>query len=288
MSQPLPPSAPLLVEGLPGASTSTLSALAGRPVPRPDADGVRAALTEDHLSVFNLTGSAVSTTVAVPSAGTERVLFEGRQTVTSDGTSLEVGLDAASAELLAPRMTLSPLTGRRLPSGLVAEVVDAATVRLSGASCRARVAGQGRSAVATVRGTGTVRLTGATAYPVDDLALGRTVFPTNPLPAGMSDPRAAVDGDPHTAWTPGPKGRMVVDLGASVEFTEVSAEWTGGRVPAGRVEVSDDGVSYRGAGTLSGPGPRRNLGVRATARYVALATDAAGAGGARLVSLSVR
>jgi hypothetical protein len=283
------PAAPLLVEGLPGASTSTLRALAARPVPRPDADGVRAALTEDHLSVFNLTGSPVSTTVAVPSTGTERVLFEGRQTVTSDGTSLEVALDAASAQLLPPRLTLRPLSGRRLPSGLVAEVVDGATVRLSGASCQVRVTGQGRSAVATVRGgrgAVTVRLSGATAYPLDDLALGRTVFPTDPLPAGMSDPRAAVDGDPHTAWTPGPKGRMVVDLGASVQFTEVSAEWTGGRVPAGQVEVSDDGVTYRTAGTLTGSGPRRTLGVKATARYVALATDTAG--GARLVSLSVR
>ncbi|WP_435178905.1 discoidin domain-containing protein [Actinacidiphila sp. bgisy145] len=282
------PSAPLLVEGIPGASARTLAGLAAGPVPRPDADGVRAALTEDHLSVFNLTGEAVSTTVAVPAAGSGRVLFEGRQTVTADGTALEVSLGAASAALLAPRLTLQPLAGRKLPAGLIAEVVDGATVRLSGASCQVRVTGQGANAVATVRGTVTVRLPGATAFPVDDLALGRTVFPTNPLPAGMSDPRAAVDGDPHTAWTPGPHGRMVVDLGASAAFTEVRAEWTGGRVPAGRVEVSDDGVAYRSAGTLSGSGQHRALALAATARYVALATDAPAAGAARLVSFSVR
>jgi hypothetical protein len=282
------PSAPLLVEGIPGASTSTLRELAGRPVPRPDADGVRAALTGDHLSLFNLTGSPVSTTVEVPASGPARVLFDGRQTVTPDGTSLEAGLDAASAALLAPRLTLHPLTGRRLPSGLVAEVVDAATVRLSGASCRVLVTGQGRSSVATVRGTVTVRLPGADAFPVDDLALGRTVFPTNPLPPGMSDPRAAVDGDARTAWTPGPNGRMVVDLGASVAFTTVRAEWTGGRVPTGRVEVSDDGLTYRSAGTMTGSGTHRQLATGATARYVALATDASGTGAARLVALSVR
>ncbi|MFJ8025556.1 discoidin domain-containing protein [Streptomyces sp. NPDC096311] len=282
------PSGPLLVEGVPGASTSTLRGMAGRPVPRPDTDGVQAALTEEHLSLFNLTGSAVSTTVAVPSFGTSLVLFDGRQRVTSEGATLEVSLDAASAALLPPRLALHPLTGDRLPSGLVAEVVDGATVRLSGASCRVLVTGQGRSSMATVRDAVTVRLPGATAFPVGDLALGRTVFPTNPLPAGMSDPRAAVDGDPRTAWTPGPNGRMVVDLGASVAFTDVGAEWTGGRVPTGRVEVSDDGLTYRSAGTMAGSGPLRELTTKATARYVALATDASGAGTARLVALSVR
>jgi len=30
----------------------------------------------------------------------------------------------------------------------------------------------------------------------------------------MSDPDLAVDGDPATAWRPGPGGRMVIDLGA--------------------------------------------------------------------------
>ncbi|WP_328374688.1 discoidin domain-containing protein [Streptomyces sp. NBC_00440] len=282
------PSGPLLVEGIPGASASSLRELAGRPVPKPDTDGVRAALTEGHLSLFNLTGSAVSTTVEVPASGTGLALFEGRQTVTPDGLSLVAGLDAASAVLLAPRFTLRPLTGGRLPAGLVAEVLDGATVRLSGPSCRVLVTGQGRSSVATVRGTVTVRLSGATAFPVDDLALGRTVFPTNPLPPGMSDPRAAVDGDPHTAWTPGPNGRMVVDLGSSVAFSTVRAEWAGGRVPTGRVEVSDDGLTYRNAGTTTGSGALRQLTTRATARYVALATDTSGAGTAHLVALTVR
>ncbi|MFI6349209.1 discoidin domain-containing protein [Streptomyces sp. NPDC050560] len=284
------PAAPLLVEGLPGASAATLRDLAARPAPEAADDAVRAALTDDHLSLFNLGARAVTTTVRLPQARSRVALYEGRQTVTDDGTVYEAGLAAASAAVLAPRLTVRPLSGGRLPVGLWAEVVDAATVRLGGASCRVRVTGQGVSASATVRAgrTTTVRLRGATAYPLADLALGRTTFPTNPLPPGMSDPAAAVDGDPGTAWTPGPGGRMVVDLGARLRVRDLRAEWTGGRVPGLRAEFSDDGVSYRGAGRLTGHGRTRRLGTDTTARYVALATDASGGhGAARLVGFSV-
>ncbi|MGW3633219.1 hypothetical protein ACWD7F_24175 [Streptomyces sp. NPDC005122] len=56
--------------------------------------------------------------------------------------------------------------------------------------------GQGRGEMTEVRAgrTTTVTLRGAETYPLDDLALGRTVFPTDRLPPGMSDPSAAVDG----------------------------------------------------------------------------------------------
>ncbi|MFJ8000433.1 hypothetical protein ACIQ7D_25420 [Streptomyces sp. NPDC096310] len=60
-------------------------------------------------------------------------------------------------------------------------------MRLSGAPCALRVQAQwrGRGAVVTAGRTVTVVLAGATAHPLDDLALGRTVFPTSPLPEGM-------------------------------------------------------------------------------------------------------
>ncbi|WP_107482979.1 discoidin domain-containing protein [Streptomyces sp. M41(2017)] len=281
---------PLLAEGFPGISTDRLRALAHGAAPQAEDDSVRAALTEDHLSLFNLSEQQVTTRVGIPRSGARAVLFEGRQTLTADGSSYEADLDAATAELLPPRMEVSPAFGGKLPAGLRAEVVDAATVRFTGASCRLRVTGQGHTEVAEVRAgrTTTVTLRGAEAYPLDDLALGRTVFPTTPLPPGMSDPSAAVDGDPHTAWTPGPDGRMVVDLGAERPVREVRTEWTGGRVPGQNVELSSDGLTYTQAGRLTGHGTSRLLATSATARYVALATDAGKRGDARLTSISVR
>ncbi|MEU3983248.1 discoidin domain-containing protein [Streptomyces sp. NPDC026672] len=284
------PAAPLLVEALPGATAARLAELARAAAPQADDDAIRAALTEDHLSLFNLSERPVSTRVRIPGARSRAVLFEGRQTLTADGTDYEADLDAATALLLAPRLTLRPIPGERLPVGLRAQVVDAATVRLDGPSCRVRVTGQGQDEVAVVRAgrTTTVTLRGAVAFPLDDLALGRTVFPTSPLPPGMSDPAAAADGDPHTAWTPGPDGRMVVDLGAPVRVRDLRTEWTEGHVPALRAEYSTDGLTYTAAGRLAGHGRTRELALDAVARYVALATDAGERGGARLVRLALR
>jgi hypothetical protein len=281
---------PLLAEGYPGMSTDKLRDLARRDTPRAQDDGVRAALTEDHLSLFNLTDRRIATRVDIPQSGLRTVLFEGHQTLTADGSAYEAQLDAATAELLPPRVMLSPVLGRQLPVGLRAEVVDAATVRLTGPSCTLRVSGQNRTEVAVVRAgrTTMVTLRGAEAYPLDDLALGRTVFPTNPLPPGMSAPSAAVDGDPHTAWAPGPDGRIVVDLGAEHTVREIRTVWTGGHVPDLKAELSSDGLTYSQAGPLTGYGRTRELAVDATARYVALATDAWRRGDARLTSLSVR
>ncbi|MEV6262926.1 discoidin domain-containing protein [Streptomyces sp. NPDC051784] len=284
------PAAPLLAEGYPAASADELRDIARRDAPKAEDDRVRAALTEDHLSLFNLSGEAVTTRIAVPGSGSRRVLFEGRQTLTSDGSVLDASLDASTAELLAPRMVLAPVYGGRLPAGLRAEVVDAATLRLTGPSCEVRVTGQGHSEVAVVRAgrTTTVTLRDAEAYPLDDLALGATVFPNAPLPPGMSTPSAAVDGDPHTSWTPGPDGRMVVDLGAEHPVREIRTEWTGGRIPSLEAEFSTDGLTYTTAGRPTGTGRTRRLGTDATARYVALATDAGRKGDARLTRLTVR
>ncbi|MGW3853163.1 discoidin domain-containing protein, partial [Streptomyces fagopyri] len=284
------PASPLLAEGYPAVSADKLRELARGAAPQAQDDSVRAALTEEHLSLFNLSDQQVTTLIDIPQSGSPRTLFEGRQTVTIHGSSYEAHLDAGTAELLPPRMVVSALFGGGLPAGLRAEVVDAATLRLSGPSCRLKVTGRGRSEVAEVRAghTTTVSLRGAEAYPLDDLALGRTVFPTNPLPAGMSSPSAAVDGDPHTAWTPGPDGRMVVDLGAERPVREIGTEWTGGHVPGLKAEFSSDGVTYTQAGRLTGHGGSRRLTTNGTARYVALATDAGQRESARLTSLSVR
>ncbi|MGW7667025.1 discoidin domain-containing protein [Streptomyces sp. NPDC054775] len=283
------PAAPLLVEGLPNASADTLRRLAQGAVPQSQDDAVRVALTEDHLSLFNLSDRKITTRVDLPQDRSHVVLFEGRQTVTAQGSAYEAALDTATAVLLPPRLTLRPLSGGSLPVGLVAEVVDGATLRLTGPSCRIQVAGQGDNEVAVVRAgrTTTVSLRRADAYPLSDLALGRTVFPTNPLPPGMSDPSAAVDGDTETAWVPGSDGRMVVDLGAQLPIRSIRTEWTGGRLPALTAELSSDGISYTPAGRLTGHGRTRQLATDATARYVALATDASGKNDARLISLSV-
>ncbi|MET9255390.1 discoidin domain-containing protein [Streptomyces sp. NPDC003717] len=287
------PAAPVLVEGYAGTPTAALRALAGRAAPETGADGVRVSGADGYLSLFNLTGGPVTTGVRIPRTDSSTTLYQGTQTVTADGIRYDAELAPASAEVLAPRFRLTALTGRRLPPGLRATVVDGATLRLSGASCRVRVQAQGRSAVTDVRAgrTVTVVLHGATAYPSDDLALGRTVFPTGPLPEGMSDPAAAVDGDPHTAWLPGERGRLVVDLGSARGVAAVEAEWSSDAGPLARVAFSEDGVDYRDGGELRGRGQVRRLEAAATARYVAFETAPTGhrhGPAARLVRLSVR
>ncbi|MFJ8825136.1 discoidin domain-containing protein [Streptomyces sp. NPDC102467] len=284
------PAGPVLVEGLPGASATTLRALARQAAPRADDDAVRAALTDDHLSLFNLSDRSVTTQVDVAQTGARRTVFEGVQTVTRDGIAYTTELDAAAARLLAPRFSLTALSGRTVPTGLRVEVVDGATLRLSGPACRLRVEAQGHSAVATVRSgrATTVTLRGAARHPHDDLALGRNVFPTTPLPAGMSDPAAAVDGDQDTAWTPGPDGRLVVDLGAERALRTVEAEWNHGDAPAAQVELSRDGIAYRSAGSVGGHGRVRHLAVTGTARYISFKVAGAARSGTRLVRLSVQ
>lgn len=163
---------------------------------------VKAALTDDYLSLFNLSSDPVTTTVTIPGSRSDGIrLYAGVQTVIEPGTAYRAELSAASAVLVPARFVLS---GERVPAGLRAEVVDGLTVRLGGPSCHVTVSAQSRSLDATVREgrTTTVTVPGATAYPLADLALGRPAFPTAPLPPGMTGPNAAVDGDEGTAWPP--------------------------------------------------------------------------------------
>ncbi|MFD5073985.1 discoidin domain-containing protein [Streptomyces sp. NPDC058371] len=278
------PAESVLIEGLPGATPYELRTLAARRAPSVRSAQVKAALTDDHLSLFNLSPDAVTTTVTVPRAPSEPMrLYEGTQTVTGTGTEYHAEAAAASAVLLPPRLTLS---GDLVPAGLRAEVIDGSTVRLSGPACHVTVSAQGRSVEATVRTgrTTTVTVPRALAHPLADLALGRPTFPTAPLPPGMTDPKAAVDGDEGTAWTPGPDGRMVVDLGAEQHLTEVRTQWRDGQSPVAEAEFSRDGRTYSGAARLSARGVLR---ADRTARYVALRVVGPAGGRTALTALTV-
>ncbi len=283
------PAAPLLVEGFPGASADDLRTHAQGPAPAADDPAVRAALTDHHLSVFNLSGGAVGTRIAIPQSLRRVRVYEGEQTLTTEGTSYEAELDAAVAVLLPPRFTLTAVTGRSLPAGLRVRVDDGARLRLTGAACQVRIEGQGHSTVASVHAgrETTVTLRGAAAHPYADRALGRQVFPTAPLPEGMSDPAAAVDGDRHTAWTPGAGGRLVVDLGSVQPVRSVEAEWTTGSAPAAEITFSEDGIEYGAAVRVTGRGRVRAVDTTGSARYVSFEVDGSAARGERLVRLSV-
>lgn len=174
------PAAPVVVEGYPGVSAKTLRALARKASPTTGNKAIQVAFTEEHLSLFNLSGDAVTTTVDVPQSGAGRVVFQGDQTLTDSGTSYQAELLSAEALLLPPRFTVTPVSGvGRLPTGLRVQITDGATVRLSGAACHVRVEGQHRSEVAVVshgRET-TVRLHGATPSPSTTL---RSAAPCSP------------------------------------------------------------------------------------------------------------
>ncbi|MEW2544351.1 discoidin domain-containing protein [Streptomyces sp. NPDC047002] len=285
------PAEPFLAEGLPDGRPAAVRAAAARPAPRAADHAVLASTAGGHLSVFNLSGAPVRTTVSVPQDTRSLTLFAGASTVTARGVDHEVRLDAASAAVLPARLTVRAEGGGRVPRGLRADVVDGATVELSGPACRLLVSAPGarpvRVTVARGRGRRVV-LRGVTPYPLADAALGRPTFPTSPLPHGMTDPAAAVDGEAGTAWDPGSDGRMVVDLGAALHVVEAAAVWTGGRVPEAAVAYSADGVTYTTAGRLRGRGRTATLRAPGTARYVALSVTGRRPHDARLVSLSVR
>lgn len=284
------PAEPLLAEGYPDGDPAAVRAAAARPAPRAQDPGVRTSTAGGHLSLFNLSGAPVTTTVSVPQDPSAVTLFAGTQVVTADGTDYSAVLDAASATIAPARFTVRSRRGGAVPVGLRAEVVDAATVRFTGARAHLELTTPAGARVrAEVRPdrTSEVTVSGGTPYPLADAALGRDTFPTGPLPAGMSDPAAAVDGDPATSWRPGPDGRMVVDLGSAVPVQEVRAVWTGAAVPAATVELSTDGLAYDAAGTLRHHGRTSSLPVTATARYVALAVTGWTGQNAGLISLEV-
>ena len=211
---------------------------------------MRASTADGFLSLFNLSGADVTGTVRL--RGTR--LYRGTQVTTRDGTGYTLTLPAATARVEAPWFT-----ARGIPPGVTAVVHDAQRVTFRGGPAMfVLVHRDGRSLpVVLGRAERTVSMPLATPFPINDLALGRVTFPNSVLPPGMSDPAAAVDGERHTAWKPGPDGRMVVDLGATYAIGEVDPQWTAGPVPAHTVTYSVDGRTYGSA---------------TTARYVAVST----------------
>jgi hypothetical protein len=175
-------------------------------------------------------------------------------------------------------MALRAKGGAALPTGLVADLSDAQHVTLSGVTgtrsvpvvLRSTATGEERTVTLKPGVASTVTFTRGSPYPLPDLAAGRTTFPTFPLPAGMSSPSLAVDGSAATAWTPGPGGRMVVDLGAARAVKGVQVLWSSGVVRDASVAVSTDGLSYAEALGLATNGRVSSRDVTATTRYVAL------------------
>ena len=109
----------------------------------------------------------------------------------------------------------------------------------------------------------------------------------SPLPEGMGSPALAVDGDPATAWVPGPAGRMVVDLGTTRSLTQIRLAWSKG--PRGPVvlQTSTDGKQYTELVRIAGPARDSSLPLAATARYVAVSVPNWRAGHAELTILEV-
>jgi hypothetical protein len=125
--------------------------------------------------------------------------------------------------------------------------------------------------------------------PTADLALGRTCFPTSPLPVGMTSPASAVDGNPNTSWRPGPAGRMVVDLAQQWDITLIKLTWTptGTRRPV-RLSASSDGLSYDPLTEIPMPGQSAASIVDLSTRYLAVAVTGWTPGDAELIALEVR
>jgi hypothetical protein len=295
----------MVVEGYPAQSPSRTAALAARTAPSAGgggaaAAGLAASTVEDHLSLFNLSGQALGTssapvelTVPRQAGAPQTLLYRGTQTTSTLGSVYEVVLPAASARVEGPRFAL---TGS-VPAGVVAEVADSVTVTLTApksGGCRLNVqtlaavpGNPSRVVVLSAGESRQVTFPGA-ATPTADLALGRTTYPTSPLPAGMSDPASVVDGNVHTSWRPGTDGaRMVVDLGAATALGALSTTWTEGVPVSFTVAVSTDGLTYAQAGSGSSVHERQPLTLNTTARYVALTATHWSEAGATLTSMSI-
>lgn len=258
-----------IIEGYAGRRTD-LPALAARSLPT--GRGLLISDADGYLSVFNLgTRPAAAVPVRI---GTARRLYRGVQVARRKGLDWTVSLPGGTAVVEPPRFTLD----QAVPDGTRFEVTDSHHLTVTapaGRKVAVRLRAGSWSATVRVRAgrSRAVVVPGEPVTPTTDLARGRTTFPTSPLPAGMTSPARAVDGDPRTAWRPGGSGRMVVDLGAVVAISDVRLTWSKGRRRPVRVEVSRDGVDYQPLGSH--------------ARYVAVVVEGWRPGDAELVELGV-
>ncbi|WP_432990044.1 discoidin domain-containing protein [Dactylosporangium sp. CA-233914] len=269
---------PRLIEMVPGNAAAT-AAQSARPEPTTSNPATQAALVHGFLVVFNLSGAEATTAVTVPHDGGAVSLYAGTQRVGATSSVLDVTLRPGSAVVLAPRATAATPGKGTAPAGLTAVVNDARTIHVSSHGTvrsvllrnleTGEVQGAGLPPTGMVK---TVSYRSAHPYPVADLALGTETFPASVLPQGMTSPSLAVDGNPGTAWVPGPDGRMVVDLGRSAAIGTVRLTWNGARAPVATVSVSDDGLTFTDVGKVGACKQQGSVKVGATARYVAVTT----------------
>lgn len=270
----------MVVEGYPAETPVQTAAHAARPTPTSETAGLAASLQGGHLSLFNLTASPMTdATATIPQAQNEIRLYQGTQQVTAQGTRYTASLPAADA-VVAPARFVA--TAADDASGVTASVRTSAAVRFTAPADRAvrldvRSLTTGQTKPVSVPAGESRTLTfGGPVFPTTDLARDRTTYPTSPRPADMTPPDNAVDGNPGTAWRPGSTGRMVVDLGAARDIGTVKLDWTDGRKPDARVEVSTDGRAYTPL-----------TGTPVTARYVAVVVTGWQSGQAELRELTV-
>jgi F5/8 type C domain len=275
--------------GLADGTATTIEGYVGKPdtksiLPRSSAGAIRASNADGFLTVFNLSAQDASATVEITQPRSEMKLYQGTQRTTVTGTTYEISQSAASSRVEPPRFTLRSMAGP-VPAGVTVTVLDGQRVRLSGPTALLVLTQSGGTQLPVLGRKEVVFPTGR-PYPLDDLAAGRITFPVAPLPPGMSDPAAAVDDDPRTSWTPGPDGRMVVDLGQARQVAEIVLMWTHPLVPAATVELGNDGRVYQDAGSVARE-LRAGVAINGTARYVAVRTRWR-AGQAALRALVVR
>ena len=271
----------MVVQGYPAQSPEETARLAQAAQPSTAVAPLRAALNGSYLSLFNLGGAGLDgAVVAVPQPGPNRLVYRGTQELTDAGLAYSASLAAASAAVEPPRFAVTgpkPLTGLRI------DVTDSRTARITNPGGSAAVVrlesvatGEARTVAVPPGRQVDVSFSTANPTPTRDLALGRITYPSSPLPAGMSDPDLAVDGDARTAWVPGGSGRrVVVNLAGAYSIAAVSPQWTPGTVAPYAVEASNDGLNWQPftAGT--------------TARYVSVRIDDWRAGDAGLAGLTV-
>jgi F5/8 type C domain-containing protein len=292
-------SAGMVIEAYAAQPPASTQAAAARSRPSGAPPGLAVSSADDYLSLFNLTGADVGPAGVTIPQRPRILLYRGSQATDADGTVYQAWLPAATARVEPPRFALTPgppgstADQPALPAGLQVTVTDSCQVSVTAPAgypaTRATVTSlaTGEARPVTVRTGATVELTfHGRLTPSPDLALGRTTYPTSPLPDTMSDPGFAVDGDPATAWLPGPGGRMVVDLGSELALGRLELRWTPGRVPPAEVSVSADGLSYTAVGSTPG-GPRQQaIPLGSSARYVAVAVPAWAAGCGKVAELS--
>ncbi|RIJ76776.1 hypothetical protein D1871_10440 [Nakamurella silvestris] len=281
----------MVVEGYAGASAAKTKAAAARTAPVVDIPTVAASDADGYLSLFELSGTDAQANVLLARSGADK-LYQGTQRTTASGTEVAVSLAAATSQVRPPRFTVTGPAGEALAPGWSFVVTNAQQLTVeapAGIAGQVRLAqiGSGTSRTVAVAAGGTAQVTfdSGRPYPLLDLAVGRTTFPTSPLPVGMIAPAQAVDDNACTAWTPGVNGRLVVDLGKAVDIGSVYLAWAPGTVPSAELQASTDGLTYTSLGVVAAGRTSSNP-VTARVRYLAVATNStASTAGLREISV---